>query len=246
MTTRSAAPVRKRPRRVLLVFLGLLVVAALVSAGVQAYSAHGDRVRAGQFLAAPRCAGSASPASDCSAWLTRTISNVTSDKDGLHLDLSGALHLWYTRRSGWIDGLTAGDSVPVLVWEGSAEALRDPEGHVSYSKDSVLNQGYADIGGATLLCGLALLLAAGAFALSPWFKRRARCVAVAVVLADAGLSGFASGIVIDTVNSVGTGVVVGVILFCVIGPAAPVVWWFRFRRPRKWLPLPADHSGTDR
>ena len=246
MTTRSAVPVRKRPRRVLLVFLGLLAVAALISAGVQADSARGDRGRAGQFLAAPRCAGSTSPAGDCSAWLTRTISNVNSDKDGLHVDLSGALHLWYTRRSGWISGLTAGDSVPVLVWEGSAEALRDPEGNVSYSEDSVLYHEYADIGGAALMCGLALLLAAGAFALSPWFQRRARYVAVAVVLADAGFSVFLSGAVIDTADSVGTGVVVGVIFFCVIGLAAPVVWWFRFRRPRKWLPLPADHSGTDR
>ena len=212
--------------------LGLSAIAALVYAGALAHWAYGERAQAGQFLAAPRCAGSAAPAGDCSAWLTRTVSNVNSNKSGLNIDLDGgALHLWYLNASGWIDELTAGEPVPVLVWEGSAQALRDPEGHVFYSEDSALHEGYSDIGGAVFMSGAALLMMVSVFALSPWFQRRPRYVALAVVLADAGVSGAVSGAVIQYANSADTGVKIGVILFCVIGIVAPVV--LRLRRMRK-------------
>jgi hypothetical protein len=216
---------------VVLVMLGLFAVAALVYAGALAHWAYGERAHTGQFLAAPRCAGRATPAGDCSAWLTRTVSNVNTSKSGLDIDLDGgALHLWYLNASGWIGELTAGEQVPVLVWEGSAQALRDPEGHVFYSEGSALHEGYSDIGGAVFMSGAALLMMVCVYALSPWFQRRPRYVALVVVLAAAGVSGAVSGAVIQHANSVDTGVKIGVILFCVIGIVAPVVLRLRLTR----------------
>jgi hypothetical protein len=224
--------VRKRESPAVLVMLSLFAVAALVYAGALAHWAYDERAQAGRFLTALRCAGSARSAGDCSAWLTRTVSDVNTNKSGLHIDLDGgALHLWYLNAPGWISGLTAGEPVPVLVWEGSAQALRDPEGHVLYSEDSALHQGYSDIGGAVFMSGAALLMIASAFALSRWFQRRPRYVALAVALGDAGVSGAVSGAVIQSANSVDTGVKIGVILFCVIGIAAPVV--LRLRQAHK-------------
>jgi hypothetical protein len=211
-------------------FLGLFGVAILVGAGTQAYQAYGERTQAGQFLAAPRCAGNATQAGDCFAWQTRTIADVDNYKGNLTIDLDGGtLHLWYVNASGWIGGLTAGESVPALVWEGSAQALRDPQGHVFYSKDSALYQGNRDISTAAIESGLALLSMAGAFAISPWFQRRSpRYVPLAIVLADVGVSDAAGGAGIQVANSAGTGVRTGVILFFVIGIAAAVV--MRLRR----------------
>jgi hypothetical protein len=224
--------VRKRESPVVLVMLGLFAVAALVYAGALAHWAYGERAQAGRFLAAPRCAGNATPAGDCSAWLTRTVSNVTTSKSGRGIDLDGgALHLWYVNASRWIGELTAGEQVPVLVWEGSAQALRDPEGHVFYSEDSALHEGYSDIGGAVFMSGAALLMMVSVCALSPWFRRRPRYAALVVVLADAGVSGAVSGAVIQHANAVNTGVKTGVILFCVTGILAPVA--LRLRRTHK-------------
>jgi hypothetical protein len=86
----------------------------------------------------------------------------------------------------------------VLVWERSARALRDPEGHVFYSEDSALHQGDSDIGGAVFLPGAALLMMVGVFAVSPWFQRRSpRYMPLAIVLTDAGISGAVGGAVIQ-------------------------------------------------
>jgi hypothetical protein len=150
--------------------------------------------------------------------------HVVALRSGLHIDLDGgALHLWYPNASEWISELTAGEAAPVLVREGSAQALRDPEGHVLYSEDSALHKGYSDIAGAVFMSGTALLITVIAFVLSPWFQQRPRDVALAVVLADAGVSGAVSGAVIQRANSLATGVTIGVILFCLLGIAAPVV-----------------------
>jgi hypothetical protein len=216
-----------RPRMVV-VLLGLLAVAILGWAGAFASSAYGERAQAGRFLAAPRCAAGASPAGDCSAWLTRKVSSVSSSKDGWNVDLDGGLNLWYLSGPGWVTGLTAGEPVPVLVWEGSAQAVRDPQGHVLYGENAALSEGFSDISGAVCLSSLALMAVVGGFGLYGWFQRR---VVLAVVLVDAGVSGLAGGAVIQSANSVGRGVMVGVIVFCAVGFAAPVVW--RFRRPLK-------------
>jgi len=149
-----------------------------------------------------RCAGNATPAGDCSAWQTRTVSNVNTYKGNVGIDLDGgALHLSYLRAPGRIGGLTLGESVPALVWEGSAQALRDPQGHVFYSEDSALRQGDDDIGTAAFLSGVALLSMVGAFALSPWFRRRSpRYVPLAIVLADVGVSDAIGGAFIQSAN----------------------------------------------
>ena len=204
--------------------LGLVGIAGLVLAGTMTYSAHGGQAQSGQFLAAPRCAANAGSAGDCSAWQTRTVSNVSNEKGHLGIDLDGgALHLSYTDAPGWIGRLTAGESIPVLVWEGSAQALRDPEGDVFYSEDSALNEGDADISRATGVSVLGVLFMVGAFAVSPWFQRRSpRYVPLAIVLGDVGVSGAVCAGVILT-NSVDRGVTIGVVLFCVIGVAAAVV-----------------------
>jgi hypothetical protein len=228
MTILSAVPERKGSQRVVLVLLvltGLLAVGCLVWGGVSAYSAYGERGQAGRFLAASRCAGSASPSGDCSAWLTRRISNYDNSKDGTDVELDGGLSVSYHPSSGWVTGLTAGESVPVLVWQGSAQALRDPEGQVLYADNSALHQGFNDIGGAVAGPAFALGLAALVFVGSPWFKRRARHIVLAVALACVGLAGFVAGITIARADSVDTGVVVGVIVFgAIIGLAALVVW----------------------
>jgi DnaJ domain len=232
-TPRWVAAVNKHKALLAMAFLGLFGVAILVWAGAAAYRAYGERAQAGQFLAAPRCAGNATPAGDCSAWQTRTVSNVSISKGDAGIDLDGgALHLSYLRAPGWIGGLTAGESVPALVWEGSAQALRDPQGHVFYSENSALHQGDNDIATAACLSALALLSTVGAFAVSPWFRRRSpRYMLLAIVLVDVGVSGLIGGAVIQGANSVDTGVTMGVILFCVIGIAAAVA--MRLGRARK-------------
>jgi hypothetical protein len=188
---RVAIALNKHKALVAMAFLGLVGVALLVWAGAMASWAYTGRAQAGQFLAAPQCAGNATPAGDCSAWQIRTVSNVNADKGNVGIDLDGGtLHLSYLSAPGWIGGLTAGESVPALVWEGSAQALRDPQGHVFYSENSALCQGDYDIGTAAFGAGLALVSMVGAFALSPWFRRRSpRYVPLAIVLADAGISG---------------------------------------------------------
>lgn len=93
----------------------------------------------------------------------------------------------------------------------------------------MVREGFADIAGAVCLFSLALLMMVCEFIMSPWFQRRARFVVLAVVLTDAGIAGVAGGGTIQSANSVGTGVMIGVIVFCAVGFVAPVVW--RFRRP---------------
>ena len=213
---------------------GLFAIACLVFAGYFAHAAYGGRARADQFLAAPRCTGNTTPAGDCTAWQTRAVSDVSSGRGGENVDLDGgALHLWYLPpEPGWIGGLTGGEPVPVLVWEGSAQALRDPGGHVFFSEDSVLHEGDYDIAGTVFLSGFALVMMTAVFAVSPWFKRRgSRYVPLAVVLFDADISGCVGGAVIQGANSVDTGVKVGVIVFCAIGVAVTVV--ILLRRIRK-------------
>ena len=131
------------------------------------------------------------------------------------------LHLTYTDDRGWIGRLTPGESVPVLVWEGSAQALRDPGGGVFYSAESVPNAAADEIGGATGLSVLGVLFMVGAFARSAWFQRRSpRYMPLAIVLGDAGVSGAVCAGVIQGTNSVNWGVTIGAVLFCVIGVAA--------------------------
>jgi hypothetical protein len=121
---------------------------------------------------------------------------------------------------GWVGWLTLGEPVHVLVWEGSAQALRDPQGHVFYGEHSALYQEDYDIGGIVCLSGLALLVMAATFAVPSWLqRRRPRYVPLAIVLADVGVSGVVCGLVIRGTNSVDTGVTTGAILFCVIALA---------------------------
>ena len=221
---RLTIAIKKHKALLNMALLGLAGVALLVFAGTRAHSAYGERAQSGQFLSAPKCAANAAPADDCSAWQTRTVSNVSNYKGVLGIDLDGgALHLSYTDARGWISRLTAGESVPVLVWEGSAQALRDPEGDVSYSEDSVPGSAAADIGDATGLSVLGVVFMVGAFAVSPWFKRRSpRYMPLAIVLGDVGVSGAVGAGVTQGTNSLNRGVTIGVILFCVIGVAAVV------------------------
>lgn len=135
-----------------------------------------------------------------------------------------------------------GESVPVLVWEGSAQALRDPERHVFYSGDSALHQRYSDLGGAVQMSGFALVAMVSVFALSPWFQRCSpRYVPLAIVFAGAGISGAVSGAFIQGLNSVNTGVKIGVILFCGIAIGGLVM--MRFKPARK--PPAVDAEAGD-
>ena len=214
------------------ILAGLAGVALLVFGGTTAYSAYVERAQSAQFLSAPRCAANAAPADDCSAWQTRAISSISNDKGDLDIDFDGgALHLSYTGDHGWIGSLTAGESVSVLVWEGSAQALRDPGGGVFYAGNSVRGAAVADIEVATFLSVLGALFMVGAFAISPWFRRRRpRYVPLAIVLGDAGASGAVCAGIVQGTNSAANGVMIGVALFCVIGVAAAVA--MRLRRAR--------------
>ena len=241
MTTRRAVPMRRLLYRVALELPFLLVVVCLVHAGEAANSAYGERVQAGQFLAAPRCSGSAGPAGDCYAWLTRSVSESGSDKNAWHVNLDGGLSVWYPSGSGWVTGLTAGEPVPVLVWEGSAQALRDPQGHVLYGMDSGPDEGFSDIGWAVCDCSLALLALVARFAMVRWWSQRR--IVVLAVLTDAGISGLVGGATIQSANSVGRGVIVGVIVFCAIGLVASALW--RFRRTLKLIASPRRPQRAD-
>jgi len=222
---RPPSPARAGESPVVPAIFGLMAIAALVFAGFLAHAAYSERTRANQFLAAPRCTGNATPASDCVGWETRTVTRAESSKSGLNIDLDGGvLHLWYVSAPGWVDGLAAGDSVPVMVWEGSAQALRDPQGQVFYSEDSALHQGDSDIGIAVCMSGFALFGMGGLFVSAPWFRRPgSRSVPLAIVLTDAGVSGVVGGAVIQGANSVDTGAMVGVIVFCAIGVVVVVL-----------------------
>jgi hypothetical protein len=234
--SRLTVTVKKHKALLDMALLGLVGVALMVFAGTMAYSAYGERAQSAQFLSAPRCAANAAPAGDCSAWQTRTVANLSTYKGVLSIDLDGgALHVRYPDAPRWIGRLTAGESVPVLVWEGSAQALRDPGGDVFYSEDSVLYEGGAEIGEATGLSVLGVVFMVGAFAMSPWFRRRSpRYTPLAIVLGDVGVSAAVCVGVIQGTNSMNKGVTIGVVLFCVIGVAAAVDMRLR-RAPTRFL-----------
>ena len=52
------------------------------------------------------------------------------------LDPRAYLELYYDYGNPWVDSLTAGKTVPVLEWEGAAEALRRADGVAVYSPKS--------------------------------------------------------------------------------------------------------------
>lgn len=207
--------------------LAVFGVALLAGAVAEAWSAHDERAVAGSFLSSPQCALNTSPAAadDCFAWETQAVSGVFKQKGSTSVTLDGgALDLDYMNVPSWVGGLATGESVPVLVWEGTAQALRDPQGQVLYGQNSALDAGYSSIAGAVVCTAFALL--SGTTLL--WFTKRAvqrrrLLLVLSAEFATLAVAGIVSGAVIQNADSVATGVQVGVMVFVALGALFTIV-----------------------
>lgn len=209
--------------------LVVFTLAALVFGSAMTHLTSDKQALARQFLAAPQCVGKSTPTTDCFSWQTETISDVSWSKATVDINLDGGtLEVYYFRVPTWVKGLTQGESVPVLMWEGSTQALRDPQGEVLYSQGSALYDRYNFIADAAVGFGFALLGLAGNVAWSPWFARRRRLsTALSILLCDAGISFFIAGAFIQDAKSAALGELVGDIVFSAIGIAALVTAIFK-------------------
>ena len=161
-SAKSRANSDRRAQVGLRVLLGVLAVGCLIPAVLATLTAVSNRSVAAQFSAAPECSGASAPTADCFSWQTDQISSVDQGKSSTTIYLGdGAMNVTYADdRPSWALGLSAGDSVPVLVWEGKAQALRDPSGQVLYGQDSALYYGFYNIAVAVFCYALAVICAA--------------------------------------------------------------------------------------
>lgn len=234
----------RRAMFIINLMLSVFAIVALVAAGWLAHTAYDERAQAGQFLNAPQCAENTATTGDCFAWETQTVSDVNHGKGSTDVYLDGgALDVEYMNVPDWIDTLSAGDSIPVLVWEGSAQALRDPQGQVLYSQESALDDSYNNIAGAAFCSGFVLLYLAYVIAFAPRLRRKGRLfIVLAILLADAAVSIMIGGSLIQSADSVIAGVQDGEIAFLAVGliSAAGVLLARRLRRrPARKLSLGA-------
>lgn len=222
--------------------LGVFVLGAFVLAGVLAHSAYDERLLAGRYLAAPECAMNTAPSGDCFAWETQTVSSVDPQKGSTDVYLDGrALDLYYTSVPSFVADLSAGESVPVLVWEGYGQALRDPQGQLYYSQSSALYDGYNNIAGAAVCSAIGLFCAVGMLPITKWFTRqRPLSTLIAILLADVAVAGGAGGAVIQGAHSVGSGLQIGEIVFIALALVEVVAMLLR---PR-WLRRKIERKAT--
>lgn len=201
-------------------FLVVCVFLALCAVGVSVVGAFGtiwalrDASRSAAFDAAPACAATAAPAGDCLAWTPQTVTGVdVTERAGTTVYLSGGQQVRYDGGTAWVNSLTTGTTVPVLEWEGDAEALRQPDGVALYGQNSTPLAIYQDMSGAVSMFSIAVLLGGVLLGLSPLRLSRPRITVVAVLLGLLGLSGFAAGIVIGSATSFPAGIITGVVVY---------------------------------
>lgn len=162
-------------RRLLLAALVLLFLVLGADETVTAISQRGDAAR---LRAAAQYVGGGSPTakdSECYVWETETVSSVRNGRNGgtvLYTD-AGALHVSFLAYQDWAGGLAAGTPVQLLVWEGNAQAVRDPEGQVPYSSDAAEHEASDHIELAVLAYA-AVVLAGGVGPAVVWIEAPAQ------------------------------------------------------------------------
>ena len=228
----SRAKSERRAQLGLRVLLGVLAVGCLIPAVLATFTAVSNRGVAAQFSAAPECSGASAPTADCFSWQTDQISSVDQEKSSttIYVD-NGAMNVGYVNHpSSWVLGLSAGDSVPVLVWEGKAQALRDPSGQVLYGQDSALYYGFYNIAAAVFCYATAVVCAACLLVTRVMYRGRLRqgahvrlYVALAVVLLDLGIAGMVAGAMIQYSDSIYSGVGWGLVAYVIGGVFAVLV-----------------------
>lgn len=215
---------RRKNLRVIRAILLFFIACTLAMGAVGTNWAVGAAANSSEFAAAPQCPAGTAPTGDCVAWVQETVTSVSSGpRTGIDVSLSGGRSLkgqelkYDSHGPAWISGLSSGASVSVLVWEGSAQALRQPGGGAVYSPDSVPLAGFGDTGVAIMGFSLAIGLSAGLLALSPLARRRPRPTRVlSYLIADIGPSGMVAGFVLSFGHSTHTALVVWPIVYCVI------------------------------
>lgn len=234
--------------------IGLTALRVLLAIGIVGLSVYGvfgtiwslrDASRSAAFDAAPACTATAAPAGDCRSWTTRTVTRVdVPEKGWTTVYLSGGQQLKYDG-DAWVKSLTTGKAVPVLEWEGTAEALRQPDGAVLYSPNSAPLKIYQDMGVAVTAFSAVVLMGAGLLGISRLRSGRPRATAVAVpsggsrltivavLLGILGVSGFVAGIVIAQAASLADGIITGLAVYLALAAAvltAIAIWRTRSRR----------------
>lgn len=224
--------------------IGSLALRAFLAVGIVATSVYGvfgmvwalrDASRSAAFDAAPVCAASAARGGDCLAWMPRTVTGVNvPERAAATVYLSGGQQLSY-ENNAWVNSLTAGTTVPVLEWEGVAEALRQPDGVAVYSPNSAPDAIYQDVATAVVAFAAAFLMGALLLGISRLRLGRPWVIVVAVLLAILGISGFISSAVIGQAMSFAAGIITGLVVYLVIVAAVLTgitIWYTRRQRGR--------------
>jgi hypothetical protein len=220
--------------------IGFLALRVFLAFGIVALSVYGafgtiwalrDASRSAAFDAAPACAA---PAGDCLAWTPQTVTGVDVPERGVPtIYLSGGQQLSYPDNT-WVNSLTTGTVVPVLEWEGDAEALRQPDGVAVYSPNSAPLAIYQDVATAVIAFSIAVLVGAALLGMSRLRLSRPRLTVVAVLLAILGVSGFVASTVIGQATSFAAGIITGLVVYLSIAVAVltGIAIWRTRRRQR--------------
>jgi hypothetical protein len=206
--------------------LGFLALRVFLAFGIVAMTVYGafatfwtvrDASRSAAFDAAPVCAA---PVGDCRAWRPRTVTGVhDGPRSPTIVYLSGDQQLRYEGGETWVNDLTTGTKVSVLEWEGTAEALRQPDGVAFYSPYSAPLVIYQDVASAVIAFSYAVAMGAALLGLSRLRLSRPRLTVVAVQLAILGVSGFIASLVIGGATSFVAGVITGLSVYLSIAVA---------------------------
>ena len=172
----AAKNIKKKPRtpeQVRRQARGVIAVAAMVAIGclaaiaVFSVFAVRDHHNAQAYAAAPKCPAGVRGTGDCIAVLPETVTSISNGaRGGDTVDLTGSLIVSLKANApAWALGLKRGDSVPVQVWEGQAQALVSPSGALVYDSDAAPKASQLEI---SLACSAAaaLFIAAAIAALS--------------------------------------------------------------------------------
>ena len=195
-----------RGRRIFHGVFAVLFAAAIVLGSFGMSRARQDAAQGVAFAAAPACPPGTVPAGNCVGWEQETVSSVVLGRGAVGVHLSpGGQTLSFTNNDAWPSTLTAGVSIPVLVWRNQAQALRDPTGEVLYSDNSTGHGRYGDIAMALSPFGfvLGMYVWFGALDVPALRIRRPRLwLSLNVIGGSAGAGLFAAGATIQVAKSV--------------------------------------------
>lgn len=224
-----------RGRRVFRGVFAVLFAATIVVSVFEMIAANRDAAQAAAFAAAPSCAPATVPVGNCVGWEQETVRSVVVGSGGnTTIQLrAGAQSLWYLHYNAFASNLTAGASVPVLVWRNLAEALRQPDGEVLYSDGSAQLNQYNDICLALWPFGIVVVsyVVFGSLDVPPLRLRRPRLWSfLSVTGGSAGVGLFMAGASMQGAHSLAPGIARGVIAFTAVTLGTPAIVALRRRR----------------